>query len=325
MNFRYKVLLYIFLFLTAAIISSYWYINKISNIVIVEKDSLFLLKRTDSQKEIIKQLNFKKIKIQYYKWRLASLFNNKNFIPKAGEYFIPKGSSIKDIQQLFQSGNTYTRYFTLIDGWTVIDLRKALINASGLSGEISLLKEGIYKPDTYNYKWGYSRQNLLTRMKLVQDELLSKVWKNRPKDFILKNKNEILILASIIQQESSNVNDSQLIASVFINRLKKKMRLQSDVTLAYGMKINGTKITKKMLKSNNPFNTYLIKGLPPTPISYPGKSAINALNDIKKSEYLYFVSNGIGGHRFSSTYELHKKNVKLWKEFKIKDSTIEKK
>ena len=222
MNFRYKVLLYIFLFLTAAIISSYWYINKISNIVIVDKDSLFLLKRTDYQKEIIKQLNFKKIKIQYYKWRLASLFNNKNFIPKAGEYFIPKGSSIKDIQQLFQSGNTYIRYFTLIDGWTVIDLRKALINASGLSGEISLLKEGIYKPDTYNYKWGYSRQNLLTRMKLVQDELLSKVWKNRPKDFILKNKNEILILASIIQQESSNVNDSQLIASVFINRLKKK-------------------------------------------------------------------------------------------------------
>ena len=200
-----------------------------------------------------------------------------------------------------------------------------MISASGLSGEISLLKEGIYKPDTYNYKWGYSRQNLLTRMKLVQDELLSKVWKNRPKDFILKNKNEILILASIIQQESSNVNDSQLIASVFINRLKKKMRLQSDVTLAYGMKINGTKITKKMLKSDNPFNTYLIKGLPPTPISYPGKSAINALNGIKKSEYLYFVSNGIGGHRFSSTYELHKKNVKLWKEFKIKDSTIEKK
>ena len=97
------------------------------------------------------------------------------------------------------------------------------------------------------------------------------------------------------------------------------MKLQSDVTLAYGFNINGQKITKNMLKSDNPFNTYHHKGLPPTPISYPGENAQNSLKFVKKTNFFYFVSNGRGGHRFSETYSLHKKNIKLWKNSIIKD------
>ena len=107
--------------------------------------------------------------------------------------------------------------------------------------------EGVYKPNTYHFKFGYPRIKLLKRMKMAQDISLNTVWKNKPKNFILKNKNELLILASIIQKEAKSFEDSKLVASVFINRLRKKMKLQSDVTLAYGLNINGKYITKKML------------------------------------------------------------------------------
>ena len=156
-------------------------------------------------------------------------------------------------------------------------------------------------------------------MKTAQENLLNNIWKKNKKNFILKNKNELLILASIIQMESKIPDDSKLVASVFINRLNRNMKLQSDVTLAYGFKINGQLITKKMLRSNNPYNTYKFNGLPPTPISYPGQNALNALKLIKKTDYLYFVSDGNGGHRFAKTYSLHKKNIKLWKDKINKD------
>jgi conserved hypothetical protein, YceG family len=155
-------------------------------------------------------------------------------------------------------------------------------------------------------------------MKNAQAKILDNIWNERPDDFILKNKNELLILASIIQKESSNFEDSKLVASVFINRLKNKMKLQSDVTLAFGYKVNGKEITKKMLKSSNPYNTYRYFGLPPTPISYPGEYALNSLKNLIKSDYFYFVSDGNGRHRFSKTYSLHKQNIKLWKK-KIKE------
>ena len=151
-------------------------------------------------------------------------------------------------------------------------------------------------------------------MKTAQDKILDTVWQKKPKNLPLKNKHELLILASIIQKEAKSFEDSKLVASVFINRLRNKMKLQSDVTLAYGLNINGKYITKKMLKSPHPFNTYFYSGLPPKPISYPGDNALNALRSFKDTDYLYFVSDGNGGHRFSKTYKLHKQNIKLWKK-----------
>ena len=258
-------------------------------------------------------------------WRIISLFYNKNFVPKSGEYLIVKGSSISDIQKLFQNGNTVTRSFTLIEGWTANDLRVKIMNTKGLFGKIPKLKEGIYKPDTYNYKWGYSRKDLLIRMKLAQDLLLSDIWKSYPKSVILKSKYDLLVLASIIQREAKNFKESQLIASVFINRLNNNMKLQSDVTLAYGLNVNGKKLTKKMLRLSHPYNTYFIHGLPPTPISYPGANVINAFKNLKKTNYFYFVSNGKGEHRFSRTYSSHKKNIKIWKDNIVKEKQSDKK
>ena len=298
---------------------SFLYIYTITNKKIVNENTYFFIEKNDSQKNLLKKLSYKNIDVSYVDWRMISLYHQNKFLPKAGEYLIPLGSSIFEIQSIFQVGKTITRSFTLIEGSTANDLKTKLLSNKYLSGEIPDLIEGIYKPNTYHFKYGYSRIKLLSRMKKAQDISLNNVWKNKPKNFILKNKYELLILASIIQKEAKSFEDSKLVASVFINRLKNKMKLQSDVTLAYGLNINGKYITKKMLKSNHPFNTYFYNGLPPKPISYPGDNALNALKSFKDTNFLYFVADGIGGHRFSKTYNSHKKNIDLWKKSILKD------
>ncbi len=294
--------------------SIYIYLVLITNKVVVFDETYYLLNKNTSQKQIISELSKKNINISFINWKLVSLSHKKPFIPKAGEYLIPKNLTLVQLQNILQTGKTLTRNFTLIEGSTAVDLKNNLLKNPYLTGEIKDLEEGIYKPDTYFFKLGYPRSKLLNQMKTAQEKLLNSVWKKKPKDFVLKNKNELLILASIIQKESGHIEDSKLVASVFINRLNNKMKLQSDVTLAYGFKVNGKNITKKMLKSTNPYNSYKFLGLPPTPISYPGENALNALKFIKKTDYIYFVSDGNGRHRFSKTYSLHRKNIKLWKD-----------
>ena len=311
MKLRYSF--FITIIITSFVVICF-HIDKVKNQEIVNENTYFLIKKNDSQKNIIIKLNSKKINISYFNWRIISLYHQDKFLPKAGEYLIPHGSSIFQIQNIFQNGKTVTRSFTLIEGFSAKDLKTKLLSNKYLSGEIPVLIEGIYKPNTYHFKFGYPRIKLLKRMKKAQDISLNTIWKNKPKNFILKNKYELLILASIIQKEAKSFEDSKLVASVFINRLRKKMKLQSDVTLAYGLNINGKYITKNMLKSPHPFNTYFFNGLPPKPISYPGDNALNALKNFKDTNYLYFVADGNGGHRFSETYNLHKQNIKLWKK-----------
>ena len=318
MSLKNKFVIYLtLLFSFLALI--YYFLYNINNKVIVFEDTYYLLEKNTSQISILSHLKNKNIYISNLNWKIASFFHQKHFIPKAGEYLIPKNFTLFDIQRIFQKGKTLTRNFTLIEGSTAVELKNDLLNNPYLTGEIKDLKEGIYKPDTYFFKLGYPRNKLLAQMKRSQEKFLDAVWKEKPEYLTLKNKKELLILASIIQKESANVDDSKLVASVFINRLNNKMKLQSDVTLAYAFKVNGKKITRKMLKSDNPYNTYVHKGLPPTPISYPGEDALNALKFFKKSDFLYFVSDGNGRHRFSKTYSLHKKNIKLWKNSHNKD------
>ena len=317
MNLKNKCVLFFAFFLLFA--SIYLYIDYFNNKVVVFRETYFLLEKNTNQKKIVSALRSENINISFTNWKLASLIHKKPFVPKAGEYLIPKNFTLIQLQKLLHKGKTLTRNFTLIEGSRAVDLKKNLLKNPYLTGEITDLEEGIYIPDTYFFKLGYPRNKLLNQMKIAQEKFLNSVWKEKPKNFVLKNKNELLILASIIQMESGNFDDSKLVASVFINRLNKKMKLQSDVTLAYGINVNGKKITRKMLKSNNPYNTYKFHGLPPTPISYPGENALNALKFIEKTDYIYFVSDGNGRHRFSKTYSVHKKNIKLWKDSLNKD------
>ena len=320
LNKKHFLFILILLFLITYCLFNY--INFLQTSSVVKINTYYFLKKNTSQRSIIEDLNIKNIKISFIEWKLISFLNSRKFIPKAGEYLIPKDSTIFDIQKILHNGKTITRSFTLIEGTTALQLKQKLLDNQYMSGKIDNLAEGIYKPDTYNFKYGFPRKKMLERMRVAQENIINKIWKKKPKLFILKNKNELLTLASIIQKEAKNLNDSRLIASVFINRLEKKMKLQSDVTLAYGFKVNGNKITKKMLKSDHPYNTYYHFGLPPTPISYPGENALRSLENIQKTDYLFFVSDGNGEHRFSKTYRLHKKNIRLWKNKILKESDV---
>ena len=133
------------------------------------------------------------------------MIHKKPFVPKAGEYLIPKNFTLIQLQKLLHEGKTLTRNFTLIEGSRAVDLKKNLLKNPYLTGEITDLEEGIYKPDTYFFKLGYPRSKLLNQMKIAQEKFLNSVWKEKPKNFVLKNKNELLILASIIQMESGNL------------------------------------------------------------------------------------------------------------------------
>ena len=156
---------FFFLFTIVVAFSVYFYLYQIKNKIIVNQNTYFFLKKNTNQKTILNQLKSKNITISYFEWRIL-LTRFKNFIPKAGEYLIPKNATIIQIQDIFHNGNTITRSFTLVEGSTASILKKKLMTNKYLTGEIPVLKEGIYKPDTYFFKYGYSRIQLLNRMKI---------------------------------------------------------------------------------------------------------------------------------------------------------------
>ncbi len=149
-------------------------------------------------------------------------------------------------------------------------------------------------------------------MEIEQNKIIESHWKKRKRNKFIKSKFDVLILASIIEKEGKKSEELKNISSVFLNRLNKNMKLQSDVTVAYALNKKGNNLNKLDLKSKNYFNTYRYRGLPPTPICYPGEKAILAVLYPNDTDYLYFVSNGKGGHRFSKNFSEHKKNIKLW-------------
>ena len=149
-------------------------------------------------------------------------------------------------------------------------------------------------------------------MEIEQNKIIESHWEKRKRNKFIKSKFDVLILASIIEKEGKKSEELKNISSVFLNRLDKNMKLQSDVTVAYALNKKGNNLNTFDLKSKNHFNTYRYKGLPPTPICYPGEKAILAVLYPNNTDYLYFVSDGKGGHRFSKNFSEHKKNIKLW-------------
>ena len=243
--------------------------------------------------------------------------NNINSI-KTGEYLI-KGKTIKEIILSMQNGETITHEIRINEGINIFQLEK-LINESLMINDCSYLQclnnqypfyEGTLFPDTYFYKKNMKSSLILNQSRTKLDKFLNNLFVNEYSKNNL-TKNEVLILASIIEKESGNKGELNLISSVLMNRLEKNMKLQSDVTVAFGLNMSGSELKKENLKDKNVYNTYLHFGLPPTPISYPGEESIKAALRPKKTDFLYFVSDGKGGHRFSNSYKKHKKNIKIW-------------
>ena len=265
-----------------------------------------------SETAFLNYLKKKEINVSKLEWYVSKFFTKEKFVLKHGEFLITKSNSLIDFLEKINNNRIHYRKFILIEGTNSKQLKRKLIKTPGLIGDVPYLSEGKFKPDTYLYKWGDSKVSLLKKMEIEQNKIIESHWHKRKKNKFIKSRFDVLILASIIEKEGKKIEELKNISSVFLNRLDKNMKLQSDVTVAYALNKKGDNLNKLDLKSKNYFNTYRYRGLPPTPISYPGKHAILAVLYPNNTDYLYFVSDGKGGHRFSKNFSEHKKNIKLW-------------
>jgi len=237
---------------------------------------------------------------------------------QAGEFAIPKKSSMFDIMMILSSGRVIEHRLTIVEGWTSWQIVQYLNDIDNLAEAIVVLpREGSLLPDTYQYTKNTSRHDLIRKMQTRQLDLWDALWEKRDPDLPFTSIEDALILASIVEKETAVAQERAHIAGVFINRLRKNMRLQTDPTVIYGLDRKGfigRPLLKSDLKSDSPYNTYRIKGLPPTAISHPGRAAIEAVLHPLKTEDLYFVADGTGGHVFSRNLREHLQNVKKWRK-----------
>ena len=239
---------------------------------------------------------------------------------KAGEYLFKKNVSFFEVLKTFNKNNLTYRKITIPECYTIKEVLTLLKNNKYISGDIiNAPEEGSIFPDTYYFLRNVNGNDLIKRMQSRMTEQLEGIWHTNYKYF--KSKNDLLIMASMIEAEAKKKHEKYLVSSVFHNRLKRNMRLQSDPTILYAKNLTKTinkslKIYKKDLQKDNPWNTYTRKGMPLTPICNPGVDAIKAAANPYITEFLYFVSDGKGGHRFSNNLKEHNNNVRLWKRKK---------
>ncbi len=239
---------------------------------------------------------------------------------KAGEYGFPAGVSMRQAYGILKRGETLARWVTLAEGLTSVEVVDLLAAAEGLVGEVSEVPaEGTLLPETYHYSLGDDRAALVDRMEASLEEALAELWPQRAEDLPLDTPEEAVILASIVEKETGVAAERPLVASVFVNRLNRRMRLQSDPTVAYGITRGqrelGRPLTYRDLDTPSAYNTYLNRGLPPGPIANPGRASLEAVLNPAESPYLYFVADGTGGHAFSKTLAEHNRNVAKWRKF----------
>jgi len=243
---------------------------------------------------------------------------------KTGEYTVPAGASMKDIIEIFESGKTLLYPITLPEGMTSAQHMRIIKSSETLTGDMPPTPaEGTLLPETYMHPRGMSRAALVKKMQSAQTDLINELWDTRQSDLPVKTKRDAIILASIVEKETGGLHDSDKVAGVFTNRLRMGMRLQSDPTIIYGISqgeiLRGRDGKQRGLRRSEidrktDWNTYQIDGLPKTAICNPGAEAIRAVLNPAKTEALFFVADGTGGHVFSKTYAEHNRHVAKWRK-----------
>lgn len=251
-------------------------------------------------------------------------FNRYDKTMQAGEYYFPQGISMRGVVNMLRYGHVIKRAFRVQEGWTVHDLIAAIEAQPLLKHDVDFTEpkwyksvseniehpEGQFMPETYFYTKDTSDLKLLKRMHVDLTTYLNAQWEARAEDLPFKDSYQALIAASIIEKETGLPSEREAVSGVLVRRLNKNMRLQMDPTVIYGIgpTFDGN-ITKKDLRADTPYNTYVIDGLPPTPISLPSKQSIHAAMHPLEGTSLYFVSKGDGSHTFSDTLEDHNSAV----------------
>jgi UPF0755 protein len=238
---------------------------------------------------------------------------------RAGEFLFKARTSVSDAIDTLIEGRAILHSLTIPEGLTSEQIVARLQENEILAGEVKEVpREGTLLPDTYKFERGTTRQDLLNKMQASQRQVLTQVWARRSADLPFKTPQELVIMASIVEKETGRADERTRVAGVFINRLQKRMRLQSDPTIVYGLVGGKGTLGRGILRSEidkpTPYNTYTIEGLPPGPIANPGRAAMEAAANPSRTKDLFFVADGTGGHAFAETLEQHNRNVARWRQ-----------
>jgi len=284
------------------------------------RNTEFLVRQGSSVKEIADLLARRDIVSNSLIFQLGVRTYMPDDSLKAGEYQIKAGSSMREIMDLLRSGKSILYSVTVPEGLTVQQIIQRLSENNQLTGDLpkELPPEGYLRPETYKFTRGTTRREVLEQMHKSQTALIDEIWSRRSDDLPISTKEEFVTLASIVEKETGRADERSMVASVFLNRLDRGMRLQSDPTIIYGIfggagKPSDRPIYQSDIDKVTPYNTYQINGLPPTPIANPGRAALEAVANPSKTGNLYFVADGSGGHVFSETLEQHNANVRRWR------------
>ena len=233
---------------------------------------------------------------------------------KYGEYQFSKQSSVADVVETITEAKVVQHAFTVPEGLTSEQIVARLLENEVLTGQIKEIpREGTLLPETYRFTRGMTREQIIQRMQQAHRRVLQEVWERRVQDLPVKTPEQLVTLASIVEKETGKPDERTRVAAVFVNRLKTKMRLQSDPTIIYGLTGGKGSLGRPILRSEieqaTPYNTYVVDGLPPGPIANPGRASLEAAANPARTKELYFVADGSGGHVFSDNYAEHQKNV----------------
>lgn len=249
---------------------------------------------------------------------------------KPGEYAFQKNASLRDVIGTIVEGKVVQHLVTIPEGLTSEQIVARLSENEIFSGTIrEIPREGTLLPETYKFPRGTSREQVIQRMQQAQKRVLAEIWEHRTPDTPVKTPEQLVTLASIIEKETGRADERSRVAAVFANRLKQKMKLQSDPTIIYGLVGGkgtlGRPIRRSEIAQPSPYNTYVIDGLPPGPIANPGRASLEAAANPARTRDLFFVADGTGGHSFTETYEQHQKNVARLRtmEKQIENDTVE--
>jgi UPF0755 protein len=233
---------------------------------------------------------------------------------KYGEYQFSRHASVAEVVDTIIEGKVVQHAFTVPEGLTSEQIVARLLENDALTGQIrEIPREGTLLPETYRFTRGMTREQIIQRMQQAHRRILQEVWEHRMPDLPISTPDQLVTLASIVEKETGRPDERTRVAAVFVNRLKAKMRLQSDPTIIYGLTGGKGSLGRPILKSEieqpTPYNTYVIDGLPPGPIANPGRASLEAAANPARTKELYFVADGSGGHLFSENYAEHQKNV----------------
>lgn len=302
-------------------VTTYYTANYFSNPGPLTTLTTIVIPNGASTKSITRQLASKNIINQPFIFFWTLRLTKKDTQLKSGEYTFAPGTSPTEVTEKLLQGKVVEHQITLPEGWTTAQVLEALKSNDKLTGELpESIKEGSLLPETYTYRLGDSRAFIISQMQQAMGETLDALWQDRSEYTPVKTKEEAVILASIIEKETAVPEERSHIAGVFTNRLKSNMPFQTDPSVIYaitqGNYILERPLTKKDLKIDSPYNTYLHKGLPPGPIANPGKEAIFAALHPMATKDLYFVADGNGGHAFAQSLQEHIRNIHKWQKRK---------